>query len=189
MPRPPILPLLNWKSIIESGVPWEQWLEQAESVENARKMEDACARLVPAPTITGFLQNLPRDVHAVAIAEDWCGDVHRHAPVLARLAQAASRLHVRFIAREQHRDVFTRFLTNGGEAIPKFIFLSDQFIECGSWGPMPNECRRIIARGKACGKGGEARERVSKMYESDPRCEIVARELMELIETASCLEP
>ncbi|MCB2155671.1 thioredoxin family protein [bacterium] len=189
MPRPPILPLLDWKSIVDSGTTWEDWLGQAESDENRQKMQAAFENQKLDPTTMAFLQSLPRDVHVVAIAEGWCGDVHRHAPVLAKLAVMSGRIHLRFITREQHREVFARFLTNGGEAIPKFVFLSDQFIECGNWGPMPHECRRIIARGKATGEGGKARERVSGMYESDPNCEIVVRELMEIIETATCLEP
>ena len=189
MPRPPILPMIDWKEILDSGTPWEKWLETAESDQNRDKMRDAFASFSLDPTAEAFLQNLPRDVHVIAIAEGWCGDVHRHAPVLAKMAATADRMHLRFITRAQHTGVFARFLTNGGEAIPKFIFLSDQFVECGNWGPMPGECRRLIARGKATGKGGDARARVGKMYESDPCCEIVVRELLAIVETATCSEP
>jgi hypothetical protein len=69
------------------------------------------------------------------------------------------------------------------------VFFNDKFVECGNWGPMPEECRRLIARGKAAGDIASARQRVSKMYESDPACEVVVRELLALIETASCRKP
>jgi hypothetical protein len=128
-------------------------------------------------------------VHVVAIAEDWCGDVVRHAPVLQRLAEAGSNLKVRYISREQHPEVFVRFLTNGGEAIPKFIFLSDRFVECGHWGPMPESCRELIARGKACGDVASARRKVSLRYEQDTALREVVAELLHLVDIAASREP
>jgi len=115
----------------------------------------------------------------------------RGAPrtVLARLAEVAPRLEVRFITREQHPDVFARFLTNGGEAIPKFVFLSEAFVECGHWGPMPAGCRELLSRGKACGDVGAARERVSARYVADPEKREVVRELLALIDVASSSAP
>jgi hypothetical protein len=77
-------------------------------------------------------------------------------------------LRVRCIAREQHPAVFARFLTNGGEAIPKFIFLSDQWVECGNWGPMPDRWREMIARGKAAGDVATARKIVAAWSAADP---------------------
>jgi hypothetical protein len=132
---------------------------------------------------------LPRPVYVVAIAEDWCGDVLRHVPVLQRLAQAAPKLTVRFISREQHPGVFVRFLTNGGEAIPKFVFISDQYVECGNWGPMPSADRVLIARGKACGDIGAARRKVGQSYQQDAERTIVVQELVDLIQIAVCASP
>jgi hypothetical protein len=105
------------------------------------------------------------------------------------MAEAASRLKVRYISRQQHPGVFARFLTNGGEAIPKFIFLNDRFVECGHWGPMPGCCRELIARGKACGDVAAARKKVSACYEQDPTCRRVVWELLHLVDIAVSQEP
>ncbi|MCL5270602.1 MAG: thioredoxin family protein [bacterium] len=185
MPRPPILPLIEWPAVFAGAVDFEIWLKQGENPDHQDKMEEARRALVLPSHVEAFLQALPRPVHVLAIAEDWCGDVVRHVPVLQRLADAAPNLRVRFIARGPAREVFVRFLTNDGEAIPKFIFLSDQFVECGNWGPMPEACRRLIARGKALGDPRTARERVSALYSADPGCLETRRELLELIELAS----
>ena len=128
-------------------------------------------------------------MRVVAIAEDWCGDVVRHVPVLARLADAAPKLELRFITREQHPEVFVRFLSNGGEAIPKFIFLSEAWVECGNWGAMPDACRELIARGKACGDVGAARKKVSALYDADPGRRGVIEELLHAVDVASSREP
>lgn len=189
MPRPPILPTLQWQSVFESGLTYEDWLDKAEKPENRQKMEERFAKTEISTTVANYLRRRPRGAHVVAIAEDWCGDVVRHVPVLAKLAEAAPDLHVRFVTREQYPDVFARFLTNGGEAIPKFVFLTDNWVECGNWGPMPEECKVIIARGKAAGDVKSAREKVGKMYEQDGGCEQVINELLRLIDTATCTEP
>jgi hypothetical protein len=152
-------------------------------------MEQSRQELTLQPDVAEFLRALERPVYVVAIAEDWCGDVVRHVPVLQRLADAAPRLKVRFISREQHREVFVRFLTNGGEALPKFIFLNDRFVECGNWGPMPEKCRDLIARGKACGDMAAARMKVSALYAADSEFRVVVSELVRLIDVASCTEP
>ena len=189
MPQPPILPLLDWKAVAESGKDYSVWLADAASLEKRQKMEGFHDALVLEPQALGFLSALPRPVHVVAIAEDWCGDVVRFVPVLQRLAEAAPNLDVRFISRQQHPEVFTRFLTNGGEAIPKFIFLSEAWVECGNWGPMPELCRELIARGKACGDVATARKKVAAFYEADSNRRLAVTELLKLIDIASSREP
>lgn len=189
MPRPATLPTVDWKAVWESGLDYAAWLDAAESPEQRAKLEAQWAALRLEAPVAGFLAALPRPVHVVAIAEDWCGDVVRHAPVLQRLAEAAPALSVRYLAREDCPEVFVRFLTNGGEAIPKFIFLSEAWVECGNWGPMPAEGRRLIARGKACGDVAAARRAVSAQYAADPACTVAVRELLDLLETAACRQP
>jgi hypothetical protein len=189
MPRPPTIPLIDWKAVFESGQDYPTWIAAADSSEQRDKMETLRQAQQLEPQAAGFLAALPRAVHVIAIAEDWCGDVVRHVPVLQRLAQAAPNLQVRYISRQQWPDVFVRFLTNGGEAIPKFVFLSDAFVECGSWGPMPAPLRELIARGKACGNVAAARKKVSGFYETDGNRRMVVSELLELIDIAVSREP
>lgn len=189
MPRPPILPTIDWPAIFESGQDYATWQANAENPESREKLKAQYDSVVLDPPTREILSSLPRRVHAIAIAETWCGDVVRHAPVLQVLADNAPQLTVRYITREQHPEVLARFLTNGGEAIPKFIFLNDRFVECGNWGPMPDALREIIARGKACGDLGAARQRVSAMYQADPECCDVIRELLRLIDIASSVSP
>ena len=189
MPRPATLPLLDWKAVFDSGQDYPAWLAAAESAEQREKLEVQRQAFALEPQAAGFLAALPRPVHIVAIAEDWCGDVVRHVPVLQRLAEAAPRLQVRYLTRQQWPDVFARFLTNGGEAIPKFIFLSDRFVECGNWGPMPEACRELISRGKACGDVAAARKKVAALYEADGNRREVVRELLHLVDIAASREP
>ena len=185
MPRPPTIPLIDWQAVFASGKPYSEWIQSGESPDNRARMERSCQSLVLSAQDQAFLAALPRSLRVVAIAEDWCGDVVRHVPVLQRLAQAAPRLELRFITREQHPEVFVRFLSNGGEAIPKFIFLSEAWVECGNWGAMPEACRELISRGKARGDVAAARQQVSALYQADPDRRVVVQELLHLIEIAT----
>lgn len=185
MPMPPTLPVLDWRAIFADGQRYSEWLESADSPANAAAMRDAAAAQPLSPSALHTLNQLERDVYVVAIAEDWCGDVVRHVPVLEKLAATTTRIRTRYLTRAYDLALFLRFLTNGGEALPKFIFLSESFVECGSWGPMPLACREWIARGKAGGDVGAARKQVSRLYREDSEKQIVVSELIHHIEIAA----
>ncbi|HOF42086.1 MAG TPA: thioredoxin family protein [Candidatus Hydrogenedentes bacterium] len=186
MPRPPILPVLDWQAIHAGGQTFDDWLKRGTNPANQETMRELRANQPLEPHVKAMLKGLARPVHVVAIAEDWCGDVVRHVPVLEALASASTALRVRYLFREDRPDVFVRYLTNGGEAIPKFIFLNDQFTECGHWGPMSSLCRELIARGKACGDVARAREQVAAIYRADVCSRMAVEELLHLIGIASC---
>ncbi len=189
MPKPPILPLVDWQALYNAGQDYWAWIAAAQNKDNAAAMDDLRREQKLDPQVEAHLAALPRPVYVIAIAEDWCGDVVRHVPVLQKMAEAGSNLKLHFISREQSPETFIRFLTNGGEAIPKFVFLSDQFVECGNWGPMPEACRELISRGKACNDVAAARAKVSTLYAMDDEKRMVVTELLRLIDIASATAP
>jgi thioredoxin family protein len=189
MPRPLLLPVLDWPAVFASALAWEPWLETAEKPEHRESLRQARRELILDEAAGKRIRNLAGKVHVLAIAEAWCGDVRRNAPVLQRLADESNRIEVRYIARADALDVFQRYLTNGGEAIPKFVFFSDRFVETGNWGPMPRAARLLIARGKAAQLHAEARKRVAERYAADTgRVEEISEILAEL-EIAAATEP
>lgn len=188
MPRPPILPVLDWEGIFEKGRNYPTWLSEVENANNVEKMETKRNSIDLEPKAEEFLKNLSVPVYVIAIAEGWCGDVVRHVPALEKIALKCENLQTKYIYREEAKEVFIRFLTNGGEAIPKFVFLSKDFVECGSWGPMSSSCREWIARGKVAGNLGAARVKVGENYKSDSHRKEVISELIELIDIASTTE-
>jgi Thioredoxin len=189
MPRPPLLPTIDWRELNSQGSCFEEWLDAAEMPEHAAKMRVAVDRQHLEPMTRSVLAHLSRDVHVIAFAEDWCGDVVRHVPVLQAMQSIAPRLRVRYLSREQAPDAFVRFLTNGGEAVPKFIFLSADWVECGNWGPMPDADRLVIARGKACNNVKAARELVAASYASDKSRQRVVEELLDRIIVCAAEQP
>jgi len=188
MPRPPLLAAIDWPALFATALSWEAWLEAAEKPEHREILGEARHKLPLSEAARNRLAKIGKKVHVLAIAETWCGDVRRHAPALQRLADATDRIEVRFIARGNALDVFQRYLTNGGEAIPKFIFLSDRFVETGNWGPMSRGARRLVARGKASGFYPESRKLVAERYAADTERSEEISEILEEIELAAATE-
>ncbi|MBI4339851.1 MAG: thioredoxin family protein [Chloroflexi bacterium] len=58
----------------------------------------------------------------LALAEDWCPDVYRGLPVVARLAEATG-LELRVFPRDKHLDIMEEFLNQGQfQSIPTVVF-------------------------------------------------------------------
>lgn len=183
MPRPPLLPTIDWPALLEQSRSFDAWLS-ASSSSNCPLLKAQVSKLSVPASCSPQLTALSSVVHVIAIAETWCGDVVRHVPVLEALVESSEWIRSYYIKREDDLDLFARYLTNGGEAIPRFIFLNSSLIECGNWGPMPERCKELIARGKALGDVGSARARVSELYEQDADCIEVMEELTALIDIA-----
>lgn len=189
MPRPPILPTIDWKALFAKAKTFAEWKSAAESPENTSRITQSLEQLALQPGVRQVVENLTKPVYVIAFAEDWCGDVLRHVPALEKLAQCSKQVSIRYLTRQKAPEAFIRFLTNGGEAVPKFVFLSDAFVETGNWGPMPQACREVISRGKACGNLGAARKKTSAMYAADPGLQQVFAELAGCISVATSIEP
>ena len=80
----------------------------------------------------------------LVLGEDWCGDVVRGMPVLARMAEAGG-LEMRVFPRDEHQDIMNEFLKNGQwMSIPTAVFYTsdDQYI-C-HWIERPEVAEREI---------------------------------------------
>lgn len=86
----------------------------------------------------------------LVLNEYWCGDGAQILPVHEALeAEAAGKLEVRVLLRDQNVDVMDLFLTNGGRSIPKTVLLDAGMNVLGTWGPRPEEAMALVRRIKA----------------------------------------
>lgn len=76
-----------------------------------------------------------KDLKAIVITEDWCGDAMVNIPVLMRIAEAAS-IDLRFSLRDDNLELMDQYLTNGtARSIPIFVFLDATDHQYAVWGP------------------------------------------------------
>jgi len=73
----------------------------------------------------------------LALAEDWCPDVFRGLPVMARIAEAAG-MELRIFPRDQNPDIMNEFLNQGKhQSIPVFVFYTRDQRYLAHWTERP----------------------------------------------------
>jgi len=84
-----------------------------------------------------------RNPHILAITEDWCGDAMLNNPIIRKIAEAAG-VEIRCVYRDEDTDLIDRYLTNGGRAIPIYLFLNEEGEVLGKWGPRAPELQQLV---------------------------------------------
>jgi Thioredoxin len=69
----------------------------------------------------------------LALGEDWCPDVFRGLPVMARIAEA-SGMELRVFPRDDNLDIMGEFLNHGeSQSIPTFVFYTSDHRYVAHW--------------------------------------------------------
>ena len=72
-------------------------------------------------------------VKAAVIGEDWCPDVWRGLPTMARIGELTG-MQVRYFKRDENKDMMSEFLKNGEfEAIPAIVLYDRDHKYLGHW--------------------------------------------------------
>ena len=95
----------------------------------------------------GFTETLA-DLRVLAITEDWCGDAMLNNPIVQRVAEAAD-IDMRAVYRDADTDLIDCYLTNGGRAIPIYLFLNDAGDVVAKWGPRAPELQQMVVDARA----------------------------------------
>jgi len=73
----------------------------------------------------------------LALGEDWCPDVFRGLPVMARIAEAAG-MELRIFSRDENPDIMNEFLNQGKhQSIPVFVFYTRDQRYLAHWTERP----------------------------------------------------
>ena len=90
----------------------------------------------------GFAEKLS-GLRVLAITEDWCGDAMLNNPIVQKLTEAAG-IDMRAAYRDADTDLIDRYLTNGGRAIPIYLFLNEAGDVVAKWGPRAPELQQMV---------------------------------------------
>jgi thiol-disulfide isomerase/thioredoxin len=124
-----------------SGLTYQQFLEQAKSNVDRFQMnyegttvseEDAAALKALAAKPNGPAKML-------VLGEDWCPDVYRGMPVLAKFAEAAG-IEFRAFPRDENLDIMNEFLKDGEyQSIPTAVFYTKDHQHILHWIERPEK--------------------------------------------------
>ena len=116
----------------EQGLTYEGY--KARMTRNRERLEANERTVELSGDDLAFFTGLPRPLHVLVLAEDWCGDVIANLPVLGRLAAVSGKLNLRVFPRDQHPEIMDQYLNAGQfRSIPVFVFFDADFNELGHW--------------------------------------------------------
>ena len=108
----------------DQGLTYKAYMDQIKV--NKARFEEFYNNFKVTPKETTALKELVSrpngPVKMPVLGEDWCGDVVRGLPVLARIAEA-SGITMAVFPRDEHHDIMNEFLKNGEwMSIPTAVF-------------------------------------------------------------------
>jgi thioredoxin family protein len=115
----------------ETGLPWKDYL--AQMGDTRARTEANYQRATLTEDERKFFSGLGQVRHALMLAENWCGDVHRNSPLLARITEALPNCELRVFFRDKNLDLTDLFLNNGYRSIPVIVFFDKDWNELGRW--------------------------------------------------------
>lgn len=122
----------------DEGLTYANFTAQAEI--NRERFEALYAHFeaLPAEEVAPFVKLAQRhgsQLHALALAEDWCGDAVRALPLLARLCEAVPGMDlcIQRSGLEANRALAQRWPKGQRNPIPIVVFFDAQFNEIGHW--------------------------------------------------------
>jgi len=128
--------------------------EQSESrIEFTKLNFSRMKRLVKTITISEEIKTkincLDHQLTWVVLAESWCGDAAQNLPIIYKIAELTPNINLRILLRDENLNVMNKYLTNGGQAIPKLICLDENLNDLGTWGPRPQFLQDWMKKEKA----------------------------------------
>ena len=114
-----------------TGMAWKDYLAQMGDTK-ARTEENYNKASLTADE-KQFFSGLNQVKYVLMMAENWCGDVHRNSPMIARIVEAMPGTEMRVFFRDQNPDLTDCFLNNGYRSIPIVVFFDKDWSEIGRW--------------------------------------------------------
>ena len=130
-----------------AGLTYADFMAQVKV--NKERMEDFYANFQVTAANVAALRELAAHpagpAKMLVLGEDWCGDVVRGLPVLARMTETAG-WELRIFPRDQHHDIMNEFLKEGQwMSIPTVVFYTADHRYIYHWIERPQVAEREIA--------------------------------------------
>jgi hypothetical protein len=114
-----------------TGLTWKDYM--AQMGDTRARTEDNYHKAVLTDEERKFFSGINQVRYILMLAENWCGDVHRNSPLIARIAEAMPNCDLRVFFRDQATDLTDCFLNNGYKSIPIVVFFDKDWNEIGRW--------------------------------------------------------
>jgi thioredoxin-like negative regulator of GroEL len=136
-----------------AALPYDRYV-QTGTPEQQRRWQQVYDLAQLNPDQKKLLASFQRDMKLLVVSGIWCGDCVQQCPFLQRFAEAnPQKLDMRFVDRDQHRDLSQQLRINAGDRVPVVLFLAEDHELCGIFGDRTLQRYRALAArhlGAAC---------------------------------------
>ena len=109
------------------GMTWKDYMAQMGDTQ--KRTEENYNRANLTDEEKKFFSDVKGVKYVLMLAENWCGDVHRNSPLIAKIVEAIPGVFL----RDQNLDITDCFLNNGYRSIPVVVFFDASWNEIGRW--------------------------------------------------------
>ena len=176
-----------------SGLTWEQYLEHIARNRDKFEYNYRETELTDGD-VAAFRELAARangPARLLALGEDWCPDVFRGLPVVARIAEAAG-MELRIFPRDDNLDIMQEFLNHGEhQSIPVLVFYTRDHRYIAHWIERPAKANAEMGEVQKAFQGLDRekdRDRMRQLYDEFQHGpiwaswrEATAKELRELL--------
>lgn len=119
--------------------------------DNWKRFHGAVRLAEPQRTL---IASFGRRINVLVLSGTWCGDCVQQCPMLDHIARASAAdpderserlIRLRFLDRDQHKDLSHHVMLCGGLRVPTVLFLNEDFDLCGLLGDRTLSRYRAIA--------------------------------------------
>jgi thiol-disulfide isomerase/thioredoxin len=148
--------MIDWAKIFAEALPYQSFLGRHASAPQRIRWDAMHGRFSLTPEQQALLNGFARRMSVLCLAGAWCGDCINQCPVFDHIANATSRIDLRFIDRDVQPELRDLLAINGGHRVPVVVFLSEDWFEVSRYGERTvSTYRRLAAEqlGPACPTG------------------------------------
>ena len=113
------------------GMTWKDYM--AQMGDTRARTEDNYAKASLTEDERKFFSGISQVKYVLMLGENWCGDVHRNSPMIARIVEAMPNAELRMFLRDQNVDLTDCFLNNSYRSIPIVVLFDKDWNEVGRW--------------------------------------------------------
>jgi len=112
---------------------------------NEARMNRLDKTTVITSNVVAFLENYPKKMIWLVLAESWCGDAAQIIPVINKMALVSDKIDLKIVLRDDNPSLMDLFLTHGTRSIPKLIMIdAENFELINDFGPRPQGAKQLI---------------------------------------------
>ena len=148
--------MIDYESTFSSALEYGAFLEKYGTPDHQSRWSEAYDHVQLTDSQRSLLGSFVRNINVLCLAGAWCGDCVGQCPIFRRFAEATSKIHLRFIDRDDHPKTAAELTVCGGGRVPVVLFLSEDFHECARYGDRTLSRYRSMAAelgGAACSTG------------------------------------